>query len=84
MLSTIANAAKSTQNYLKLPKTTKICPKIISSRNFEIPPKIEILVYFKKKLPCVERAPKHEYTIWIFNLRIFHMPFSMSKNGLCM
>jgi hypothetical protein len=28
-------------------------------------------------------ALKHEYTVWISNLRIFHMPFSMSKNSLC-
>jgi hypothetical protein len=28
-----------------LPKTAKICPK----QNFEIPPKIEILVFFKNK-----------------------------------
>jgi hypothetical protein len=40
MLSAIANAAKSAQNYLKLPKIAKIY-----SRNFEIPPKIEILVF---------------------------------------
>jgi hypothetical protein len=39
MLSTTANARKAAQNY----------PKIISSRNFEIPPKIEILVFFKIK-----------------------------------
>jgi hypothetical protein len=30
----------------KLPKIAKICPKTISLRNFEIPPKIEILVFF--------------------------------------
>jgi hypothetical protein len=36
-----------------LPKTTKICPKTISLKNFEIPPKIEILVFFKiKKIMC--------------------------------
>jgi hypothetical protein len=29
-------------------------------------------------------APKHEHTDLIFHLRIFHMPFSMSENGLCM
>jgi hypothetical protein len=39
MLSTIANVAKSAQ----------ICPKMISLRNFEIPPKIEILVFFEGK-----------------------------------
>jgi hypothetical protein len=43
------NLPKSIQNCLKLPKTTKICPKTISSRNFEIPPKIEILIFFKNK-----------------------------------
>jgi hypothetical protein len=32
-----------------LPKTTKIYPKIISMRNLEIPPKIEILMIFKKQ-----------------------------------
>jgi hypothetical protein len=53
MLSTIVNAAKSTQicpKLPKLPKTAKICLETISSRNFEIPPKIEILDFFKKKL----------------------------------
>jgi hypothetical protein len=29
-----------------LPKTAKICPKTISLGNFEIPPKIEILMFF--------------------------------------
>jgi hypothetical protein len=38
--------------------------KTISSRNFKIPPKIEILVFFHKKpFMCVEGAPKHEHTI---------------------
>jgi hypothetical protein len=34
---------------VKLPKTAKIYLETISSRNFEIPPKIEILVSFQKK-----------------------------------
>jgi hypothetical protein len=72
------------QNCLKLPRIAKTYPKIINSRNFEIPPKIEILIFFKKKLPCVEGTSKHVHTIWIFNTRIFHTRFSMSKNGLCM
>jgi hypothetical protein len=68
-----------------LPKIAKTSLRTITSRNFEIPPKIEILDFFKKKkLLCVEGAPKHVQTVWIFNTRIFHMPFSMSKNGLCM
>jgi hypothetical protein len=29
-------------------------------------------------------ALEHVSTIWIFNLRIFHMLFLLSKNGLCM
>jgi hypothetical protein len=64
-----------------LTKTTRIGPKKLF-KNFEIPPKIESLVFFKKMLPCVEGTPKHVHTIWISNTRIFHMPFSMSKNGL--
>jgi hypothetical protein len=42
MLSAIANAAKFAQN---CKKSAQICPKIINLRNFEIPPKIEILVF---------------------------------------
>jgi hypothetical protein len=38
MLLAIENATKSAQ----------ICPKTISLGNFEIPPKIEILIFFKK------------------------------------
>jgi hypothetical protein len=37
-LSATGNVAKSAQN----------CPKTISLENFEIPPKIEILMFFKK------------------------------------
>jgi hypothetical protein len=32
----------------------------------------------------VEDAPKHALTVWIFNKTNFCMPFSLSKNGLCM
>jgi hypothetical protein len=49
MLLAIANVEKSAQNCLKLSEITKICPKTINSRKFKIPPKIEILVFFKKK-----------------------------------
>jgi hypothetical protein len=49
MLSAIANAVKSAQNCLKLPKTTKVYPReTINSKNFESSPKIGILVFFKK------------------------------------
>jgi hypothetical protein len=40
------NAAKSAQNCPKLPKS-------IQRQNFEIPSKIESLVFFKKKNLCV-------------------------------
>jgi hypothetical protein len=46
MLLAIANAAKFAQNYQNLPKSSKIWPKTISLRNFEIPPKIESLVSY--------------------------------------
>jgi hypothetical protein len=41
-LSAIVNATISPQNYPKLPKSTH-------RQNFEIPPKIEILVFSKNK-----------------------------------
>jgi hypothetical protein len=58
-------------------------PKSAQRQNFEIPPKL-ILVFFKKKILCIEEAPKHVSTVWIFNPRIYHMLFLLSKNGLCM
>jgi hypothetical protein len=49
--------------------------------NFEIPPKLKILVFLiKNKKLWGEGEPKHVSTIWILNTRIFHMPFSLSKN----
>jgi hypothetical protein len=50
---TTANVAKSAQMYPKLPKFVEICPKTISLSNFEMPPKIEILIFFKNKNLCV-------------------------------
>ena len=52
MLSATAIAAEFAQNYPKQPETVKICSKTISLRNFEIPPKIKILIFFKKNLVC--------------------------------
>jgi hypothetical protein len=49
MLLATVNATEPAQIYPNLPKTAKICPKTISLRNFEMPPKIEILVFFKNK-----------------------------------
>jgi hypothetical protein len=48
MLLTIAMAVEAAQN----------CPKTICLRNFGIPPKIEILIFFKKKIMYIEEAPK--------------------------
>jgi hypothetical protein len=42
MLSANANAAKSAQNCQNMPKSAQ-------RQNFEIPPKIEILVFFQNK-----------------------------------
>jgi hypothetical protein len=67
MLSAI-NAAKSAQNCQNLPKSAQ-------RWNFEIPPKIEILV---------EGALEYISDVGIFNPRIFHMLFLLSKNGLGM
>jgi hypothetical protein len=41
------NLPKTAQNYQNLPKFAP--KKTISLRNFEMPPKIEILVFFKNK-----------------------------------
>jgi hypothetical protein len=43
MLSATVNAAKSAQNCQNLPKSAQ------NLKNFEMPPKIEILVFFKNK-----------------------------------
>jgi hypothetical protein len=78
MLSATTNAANSAQNCQNLQKSAH-------TRNFEMPSKIKILVFFKnKKILRVEEALEHVSTIWIFNPRIFHMLFLLSKNGPCM
>jgi hypothetical protein len=68
------NLPKSAQNCQNLPKdeTLKFCQK---SRFY---------CFSKKKILCVEEALEHVSTVWIFNPRIFHMLFLLSKNGLCM
>jgi hypothetical protein len=60
--------------YPKLPKFAKICPKTIRMRNFKMP----------TKFLCVEETLEYVFTVWIFNIIIFHMSFLLSKNGLCM
>ena len=49
MFSATVNATESAQSYPKLPKIAKYYPKIISLRNFEMPPKIEIFVFYSNK-----------------------------------
>jgi hypothetical protein len=52
MLSATVNTANSAQICPKLPKTAQNCqnlPKSAQRGNFEIPPKIEILVFLKNK-----------------------------------
>jgi hypothetical protein len=78
MLSATINAINSAQNCPNLQKSAQ-------RRNFEIPPKNEILVFFKNKnLYVYQEALEYISTVWIFNPRIFHMLFLLSKNGLCM
>jgi hypothetical protein len=49
MQQNLPKFAQNYQNCPKLPKLAKICPKTISLRNFEMPPKFEILVFSKNK-----------------------------------
>jgi hypothetical protein len=72
------NLSKSAQNCQNSPKDNEFKKLWNSTKNWDFG------FIQKRKLPCVEGAPKHEHTIWIFNLGIFCMPFSMSKNGICM
>ena len=79
MLLAIANAVKFAQICPKLPKIAQNLPMKLwnSTKNWDFG-------FFSKKTSILEEASKHEFTVWIFNLKIFHMPFSMSKNGLCL
>jgi hypothetical protein len=81
----LGHAVNHYQCSIICPKFAKIYPKTISLRNFEMPPKIEILVFFQKQLfLCIEEALEYMFTVWIFNTIIFYMSFLLSKNGLCM
>jgi hypothetical protein len=76
MLLAIGNGEEFAQICQKLPKIAKIYPKIISLRNFEIPPKNEILMVFKRQKISVKKiTPKHVLTIWIFNTIMLEMSF---------
>jgi hypothetical protein len=78
--SLVSGMLSATVNAANLPKTAKICPKTITLRNFEMPPKIEIFIFFKrnKNLHVVETL-KHVLTLWIFRKIIFYMSFYCQK-----
>jgi hypothetical protein len=78
------NLPRIAQSYPNMLKTARIWPKTISLRNYEILPKIEILVLFYKKIQYVEEASKRVPTVLIFNTRISHMPFLLLKKDLYM
>jgi hypothetical protein len=69
---------KSAQIYQNMTKDNKFKKLWNTSKNWDFG------IFLKQKLLCVEGAPRHVYTVWIFNTRTYHMPFSLSKNGLCM
>jgi hypothetical protein len=60
----------------------QILPKTAKSQNFEIPPKIEILVFFRKKISMYRGGTRACFHYLDFNPRIFHTLFLLSKNGL--
>jgi hypothetical protein len=84
MLSAIVNEAESAQICPKLPKFAKICPKTISLRNFEMPPKIEILVLSKIKNSMCRRSTRIYVHHLDFQYNNFLYVFLIVKNGLCM
>jgi hypothetical protein len=65
----------------KLPKTAKICPK---TKLWNTTKNQDLSVFQILKLLCVEEALEHVSTILIFNPRIFHKLFLLSKYNLCM
>jgi hypothetical protein len=64
-----------------LPKTTQICLK---TKLWNTTKKWDFSVFQKWKFLCIEEALEHVSTIQIFNSRVFHMLFLLSKNGLWM
>jgi hypothetical protein len=78
------NLPRSAQNYLKLSKTTKICPETINSRTFEIPPRIKILVFFQN---C-PKLPKSTQRQLVQETLKFHQKFEIlvyfkKKTSMC-
>jgi hypothetical protein len=69
----------------------KICPKLLKFAQRQLAwgtlkyhPKKWDFGVSQKKVPYVEEASQHVLRVWIFNTKISHMPFSLSKNGLYM
>jgi hypothetical protein len=76
---------KIAQNCPKLPKLPKFAQRQLVPETLKYHQKLRFWCFSEeKKLLYVEGIPKHVHTVWIFNIRIFHMPFPLSKNGLCM
>ena len=69
-----------------LPKTAKIYSKTTSFMNFEIPPKIEILVFLKNKKSSIiyRRGTKACICHLDFQYKFFYMRFLLSKTSLYM
>ena len=71
--------------YRKLPNFVKISPKTISLKNFEIPPKVEILYFSPNTKNLVYGSCTKAYTHLLnFQYNYFLNAFLLSKNGLCM
>ena len=83
MLSTIGNASKPTQNCPKL-------PKFAQKWNFEIPPKIKILVFLKNKnlymnfkKPLCAKRRFFQGSMNLMNMRFcWHVPTSPKNKNL--
>jgi hypothetical protein len=80
MLSSTVNAAKFAQNCPKHPKFAKIYPK---TKIWNTTKNRDFSVFWNWKFLRV-KALEHVSAIRIFNPRIFHMLFWLSKIGLCM
>ena len=77
MLSAIVNAVKSAQNCQNLPKS-------VQRWNFEIPPKIKILVFFKNLKEMCRRGTRACFHHLEFQSNNFSYAIFIVKNGLCM
>jgi hypothetical protein len=65
----------------KLPKSAQICLK---TKLWNTTKNRDFSVFQKLKFLSIQEALEHVSTLRIFNPRIFHMLFLLSKNGLCM